>query len=304
MTAFIDIGTNSVRMLIAEVKRGKNPEVISRHGVVTKLGEGLGHSRKLSPKAIDRPIQEVEGFREISGKHGHTKVMAFATSALRKAANRREFTRILKEKTGIDVEILSEQKEASLLFSGVKTDFPFREIIVVDIGGGSTEISYRNASSDLILTSVDIGALTLAETFSLNFDIPCRKIDDALDHALDALKDRFPRPEGEALLVGTGGTITSLAGTHQGLAKYEPAKVHKSLLNKDEVEDMFRRLSKSSKENIRKIPSLESGREDSILGGVIILLSVLLNSGFESITISTKSILWGKMIEYQRKLGS
>ncbi|MBU1627189.1 hypothetical protein KKB18_07450 [bacterium] len=323
--AFIDIGTNSVRMLITDISREQKPLIVARLGHVTKLGEGLSNSHTISHEAMDRTISVIEDYKSLCKKHKCDEIIAFSTSVLRKADNSHEFTSPLKKRTGIKIEIISGEKEASLIFSGVKDDFPHQRPIVLDIGGGSTEISYGDESSKISLKSIDIGALSISEAFSLEKDLSKRRIEDALKYADEIFEHQFPSqsnnlqkkaskydvgarhtsPSGTACraptLVGTGGSITSLAAINLGFEKYNYEKVHKSKLSKDDIGALLNQLSIMSQDEIRKIPTLEIGREDTILGGVVILFSALKTSPFDSISVSTKSILWGMVVEYQKK---
>jgi exopolyphosphatase / guanosine-5'-triphosphate,3'-diphosphate pyrophosphatase len=299
--AFIDIGTNSVRMLIVEIDRVNKPRVIAKYGKITKLGEGLINSGTISNLAIERSISVIEGFEYICQKHECNEIIAFSTSVLRKAVNAHDFTSSLKARTGIEVEIISGEKEASLILSGVKDDFPGQNPLVVDIGGGSTEISFEDEYSNISLKSFDIGALSLSEAYSLNEKIIQRRIDEARNYADKIFEGQFPEISRNYIHVGTGGTITSLAAIKLGLQKFEPQRIHKTNLSKIVIEEIFNKLSRMNQDEIRNIPTLEKGREDTILGGLIILLSVLANSGSDSITVCTNSILWGMVVEYQKK---
>jgi len=298
--AFIDIGTNSVRMLIADLHPDKEPEVVSRYGKVTKLGEGLSYSRTIHSKAIERSLIVILGYLELCKSLDIAEVILFSTSVLRKAENAKDFIEHVKALTGNDVKIISGNEEALLVLTGVRGEFPGYKPLVLDIGGGSTEISFEDEDSRLSLKSLDIGALTLSETYSLNENLNQRKIADARVHVDKILEDQFPEPLENLILVGTGGTITSISAIIKKLTTFDPHKVHKSVLTKKEIESIFVELSTMDQEAIRSIPILEKGRHDTILGGTIILLSALYQSGFDKISVSTHSILWGMVMEYQK----
>jgi exopolyphosphatase / guanosine-5'-triphosphate,3'-diphosphate pyrophosphatase len=297
--AFIDIGTNSIRLIISKLEKGSLPRDLYYEGAITRLGEGLGKTGILNPKAMDRSIKVIEDYKKIGITFKVENLVLFATHVLRKAENRDEFIKMLKTRTGLDVKIISGKEEAKLVLNGVQSEIAPLKPIVIDIGGGSTEIAFELEKGKIYLDSVELGAVGLSEKFCLNLSPDERMTINARNYTDTILSGKFPKLPSDYRLVGVGGSITSLTAINLALKKFDPAVVHKHILTKEAVRNTIDYLSTMSIDEIAAIPSLEKGRSDIILGGSIILESVLENSGYDSVTVSVKGILWGVIQTYQ-----
>lgn len=294
----IDLGTNSTRLLVAEID--DEYRQIVRRMAITRLGAGVDATGRLNQDAIERTITVLT---ELSPLVDGSAVRIAATSACRDATNRDEFFDRVESVLGVRPELLSGRDEARLGFMGATAQMRGGPFLVSDIGGGSTELVVGEASGAAVVpdveiagsTSLNIGCVRVTERFLK--DDPPRP--DQLDEAgaeVDAqLADAGSRLDiGSARsLIGVAGTITTLAGLHLGLDRYEPEKTHHSRLPADAVERLFRELSTLTISERREIPGIESGRADVILGGIIILLAILRNWGFGEVIVSESDILDG-----------
>ena len=298
--AAIDIGTNSTRLLVAEVDDPQGELVtLDRRMTITRLGQGVNESHRLAPEAIERTIAALGAYRAvIDDIGGVTKIRATATSASRDAANRDDFFGPATHALGVTPELLSGSEEARLSFLGATTGLaevapgPY---LVVDIGGGSTEFVVGTAEPEGLL-SVDIGCVRLTEAW-LHSDPPtAEELSQAVhvvrEHLADVARE-VPSVRTARTLVGLAGTVSSMAMIEQGLVEYDRDRVHHFRLTKDAAEDVFRTLATEAIEDRRHNPGLEPGRVDVIVGGAVILVSILRTFGFNEVLTSEADILDG-----------
>lgn len=295
----IDIGTNSVRLLVAEVDgtgRSANLRTLDRRMRITRLGQGVDGSRALAPEAVERTITVLREYRGVLDALGVARVRATATSAARDASNRDEFFTAAREQAGIEPELLSGEEEAGLSFLGATADLdapaPF---LVVDIGGGSTEfVLGTDAPGSLV--SLDIGCVRITEQF-LRSDPPApEELSNAVAIVRDHLADverAVPGASDAATLVGLAGTVTTVAAVELGLAEYDRDKIHHFRLTKAAAEDVFRTLATEAAADRAHNPGLEPGRVDVIVGGALVLVTIMRSLGFEEVLVSEADILDG-----------
>lgn len=285
--AAIDIGTNSTRLLIARCSQDYMVPLYSALET-TRIGEGLGITGFISPPALSRTLEALEGYMKKCREYGAVKLRIGATSAVRDAQNKGEVAQKVYEHTGIELEIFSGQKEAELSFLGAAMDFApkdlSQQIMVLDIGGGSTELIYSQGDN-IQFKSVNMGAVRLLENRELLAQMP--KI----------LWDLMPKEELQnPLLVGVGGTVTTVAAIKLGLEKYNPDLVHGSLLELSDIRAIGKELQKMSLEDRKKVKGLQPKRADIIPFGIIILEKVMELLGVGEIRVSEKDILYGMLI--------
>jgi exopolyphosphatase/guanosine-5'-triphosphate,3'-diphosphate pyrophosphatase len=295
----VDIGTNSVRLLVAEVDgsgRDAKLRTLDRRMRITRLGQGVDRTRALAPDAIARTVDVLREYRTVLDEHQVDGVRATATSAARDASNRDEFFTAALDALGVTPELLSGEEEASLAFLGATADLDApAPYLVVDIGGGSTEF-VLGSDAPTGLVSLDIGCVRITEQF-LTSDPPAP---EELANAVASVRDlvaEVPRVIPGALeaatLVGLAGTITTVAAIEQGLAEYDPERVHHFHLTRAAAEDVFRTLATENAAQRAHNPGLEPGRVDIIVGGVIVLVSILRVLGFDEVLVSEADILDG-----------
>ena len=299
--AAIDIGTNSTRLLVPELDRPDGDLVtLDRRMTITRLGQGVDASRALAPEAITRTVDALRTYRSAIDAIGDVgAIRATATSAARDASNREEFFAAASDALGgVTPELLPGSEEARLSFLGATAGLdavapgPY---LVVDIGGGSTEFVVGTDAPEGLL-SVDIGCVRLTETWLRSDPPTAEELSQAVhvvrEHLADVLRE-VPAVTTAKTLVGLAGTVSTFAMVEQGLAEYDRDKVHHFRLTKDAAEDVFRTLATEPAAARRHNPGLEPGRVDVIVGGAVILVSVLRTFGFDEMLTSEADILDG-----------
>lgn len=298
--AAIDMGTNSTRLLVGEIA-GPDAELLTldRRMTITRLGQGVDASRRLAPEAIERTCAALREYRNaIDAVGGVDAIRATATSAARDASNREEFFAAVTDALGVAPELLSGQDEARLSFLGATTGLAAvapAPYLVVDIGGGSTEFVVGTDAPEGLI-SVDVGCVRLTEAW-LHGDPPsAEELSQAVhvvrEHLADVVRE-VPEVRTAKTLVGLAGTVATFAMVEQGLATYDRDRVHHFRLTKDAAEDVFRTLATEAIEDRRHNPGLEPGRVDVIVGGAVILVTVMRSLGFDELLTSETDILDG-----------
>ena len=295
----IDIGTNSVRLLVADVDgAGADAKLhpLDRRMRITRLGQDVDRARALAPDAIGRTVDVLREYRAALDEHGVTQVRATATSAARDASNRDDFFSAAHDALGVIPELLSGEEEAQLSFLGATADLdapgPY---LVVDIGGGSTEF-VLGTDAPTGLVSLDIGCVRVTEQF-LESDPPApEELSNAVAIVRDLVADVprvVPGATDARTLVGLAGTVTTVAAVELGLPEYDPERIHHFVLTRAAAEDVFRTLATEPAALRAHNPGLEPGRVDVIVGGAIVLVSVMRVLGFDEMLVSEADILDG-----------
>lgn len=298
----VDIGTNSVRLLVADVD-GSGADAtlatVERRMVITRLGQGVDGERRLHPDAVARTLAVLDQYGALARDLGVERMRATATSAARDAGNRDALFDPAEAALGVRPELLSGAEEARLSFLGATASLPGlgapAPYLVVDIGGGSTEF-VLGTDAPRGLVSVDIGCVRITEQF-LHSDPPAP---EELSAALSVVRDHLTDVEREipglreaGTLVGLAGTVSTVAAVEQGLVEYSRDRIHHFRLTRPAVEDVFRTLATETAEARRHNPGLEPERVDVIVGGVVVLASVLRVFEFDEMLVSEDDILDG-----------
>ena len=295
----IDIGTNSVRLLVADVD-GAGPDValraLDRRMRITRLGQGVDATGRLHPDAIARTVDVLHEYRHALDELGAVAVRATATSAARDAANRDDFFGPAADVLGVVPELLPGDEEARLSFLGATTglDAP-APYLVVDIGGGSTEFVLGTEKPEA-LVSVDTGCVRLTEQYLVSDPPAPEELSQAVSVVRDIVADvdrEIPGAREAATLIGLAGTVTTIAAVEQGLAEYDRDRIHHFRLSRAAVEDVFRTLATEPVAERRHNPGLEPERVDVIVGGAIVLVTILRVLGFDEVLVSEADILDG-----------
>jgi exopolyphosphatase/guanosine-5'-triphosphate,3'-diphosphate pyrophosphatase len=296
----VDIGTNSVRLLVAEVD-GASPRdtklvPLDRRMRITRLGQGVDRARALAPEAIERTTTVLREYRAALDEYGVTAVRATATSAARDSSNRDDFFTAAFDALGVTPELLSGDEEATLSFLGATADLDApAPYLVVDIGGGSTEF-VLGTDGPTGLVSLDMGCVRITEQY-LRSDPPApEELSNAIAAVPDLVAD-VPRvvdgAADAATLVGLAGTVTTVAAVEQGLPEYDPEKIHHFVLTRDAAEEVFRTLATETAAQRAHNPGLEPGRVDVIVGGTAVLVGIFRVLGFDEMLVSEADILDG-----------
>lgn len=291
--AAIDIGTNTTRLLVAEVD-GPNLEVVERRLEVTRLGEGVDLGRVLSDLARRRTALVAAFYVAAARGAGAVRTVVAATSAVRDASNRQEFVDELRELSGVELTILDGAEEGRLTFAGATSPLSPGSYVVVDIGGGSTETIVGSSEVEGVW-SADIGSVRLRER-CLKSDPPTEaEVAAAHEFVRDALHetDRNVSVDAGAGLIAVAGTATTLAALVLGLDEYDPGVVNATVLDIATVKSWRDRLLSMPVAEIVALPTMLPGRADIIASGVTILHGLMSHWGFESVTVSEADILEG-----------
>lgn len=290
--AVIDLGTNSTRLLVAEAAAGKSVKVLFADLVTTRLGEQIG-SGYLLKRAVDRTIPVLKRYLKTASCWRAERVAAVATSAVRGALNRVEFLEKVARETGLEVRVLTGEEEAYYGYLGVKSGLPAtvnpEKAVVMDVGGGSTEFSWQK-DRHLFFRSVDVGAVRATEG---------RYAKDQIFSLLRPVLEeiRFISP---GVLVGVGGTATTLAAMDLGLKVYDPLLVHGHLLRRDQVAGLLFVLENTPLEDRRRLPGLQPERADIIVAGVRIVLLALDGLALDTLLVSEADLMHGIALELSK----
>lgn len=300
--AVIDIGTNTVLLLIAQPGADGDITTLAYEQRVPRLGKGVDSSRNLQPDAMERVVAVLEEYNAIIERHGVSHVVACGTSAVRDAHNRAEFVGLVRKRTGIMVEILSGEEEALWTYRGAISGIAgIRKATVVDIGGGSTEITVGSADKVQQHCSLDIGSVRLTERF-FKHDPPTHP---ELEKAIEIVENELARAgrfdfDGSTL-IGVAGTATSLALLDQGMKEFNRDAVTGYRLQLDNVYALFRTLRSMPAEEILRISSVMEGRADVIAAGVLILREIMAHFKFKEMIVSDRGVRYGIAIrEWER----
>ncbi len=303
--AAVDAGTNSTRLLVAEAPAGpgRGPlTTLDRRMVITRLGEGVGSRGRFDAAAVGRTLDVLRDYRKVIDDLGVERVRGAATSAARDAADRDEFLGPAAEILGAPLDLLTGEEEAALSFAGATAELAVdgpaalpRPYLVVDIGGGSTEIAVgTDRPSGLV--SVDVGCVRITEAF-LHSDPPsAEELSEAVIHVRDHLADvarEVPEVRSARTLIGLAGTVSTVAAVEQGLARYDRDRIHHFRLTRAAAEDVFRTLATEAAAERRHNPGLEPGRVDVIVGGAVVLVTLMRTFGFDEMLVSEADILDG-----------
>lgn len=301
----VDVGTNSVRVLIADAGPEGDLTERARDLIITRLGEGVDRDRVLGEVPMRRTVDAVSEFVMRCRDAGTDAVRVIATSAVRDAANREAFLHGVRAASGSSVDVLSGEDEARLGFLGatVRIDAP-SPFLVVDIGGGSTELVLGDRAVERFI-SMDIGSVRLTERH-VHSDPPHADEIEAVRADADAHLDDGARAIGEGpigTLVGLAGTITTVAAIALGLGGYDRDAIHHSWLTLDRIQRIRTHLAGLTSAQRRGLPAMPRGREDVIVGGVVILEQVMARFGCRSCLVSESDILDGAALDLQRVHG-
>jgi exopolyphosphatase/guanosine-5'-triphosphate,3'-diphosphate pyrophosphatase len=289
----IDIGTNTILLLIAEVDEGRLKPLFEKETIV-RLGKGLQKEGVLSKEAMERGFQTLARCLEQCQTMGVQKIFAVGTSALREAKNSNEFLKMIKEKLDLSIEIISGEEEAQLSFLAVAGDLKEskKATLVIDVGGGSTEFILGKGERITEWASLPLGSVRFTEQLLLSDPV---QEEEWMKMEREILKwlVRIPHPPEPFSMVAVGGTATTLASVEQGLNEFIPKKIHHFVLRKEALRKQIDLYRSKSIEERRKIPGLSPARADVILAGSAIFYMAMEELQCPSVLISCHGIRYG-----------
>lgn len=284
----IDIGTNSMRLLIADYIDGK---FYNRQKFVntTRIGQDVDREGYISKDAINRNIDALKEFVDKSRQENCEYIYAIGTSALRDSKNKEEFLKLAKEEANIEVEIIDGKEEANLGFLGVLQGLEEADnILVIDIGGGSTEFIVGNKEGIIFSKSENVGALRMTEKFLKLDPIDEIEFQNMESFIQNNIEDTINNIKNNTIskIVGIGGTITTLCAMNQELEVYDMDKIHNSKIYIKELENILQKIKKMTINDKRRLKGLQPKRADIITAGVGILDKIMKNMEFDKIIVS------------------
>ncbi len=299
--AVVDIGTNSTRLLVADVDDGRVTDELERESIVTRLGAGVDADGRLQEEAMERVYSTLASYREQIDRLGADTALAVLTSAVRDAANGEEFADAVRTRYGLEPHILSGDEEARLTFLGATSERDPNDrtpTLVIDIGGGSTELVIGTGREAEFHVSNQAGVVRQTER-CIDSDPPTdAELERLAEDVTAILEHGVPRERRTDVehAIAVAGTATSLGAIAQQLDPYDPDKVHGYVLSRPECEAILRRLAGVTLAERRKTPGLDPARAPTIVAGVVILLCVLELFGLDRVEVSEHDILRGAAV--------
>jgi exopolyphosphatase/guanosine-5'-triphosphate,3'-diphosphate pyrophosphatase len=304
--AVIDVGTNSIKLLVADV-RGHDVKPVHEDSRQTRLGKGFYETHRLQPESIARTAEAVWEFVQIARDRDAVSIRVIATSAARDAINPTDLTSSIERACGLKTEIITGAREAEWVFRGVATDAKFasQPLLLLDVGGGSAEFILGHGRKTSFARSFPVGTVRLLEKFP-HGDRPTK---EEFENPRDWLKIllRFEiRPQlepalkhetGEIQLVGTGGTTSILASIEGKMDRFDREKIDRTVLSFERVQALRKLLWSLPLGKRKEVPGMSRQRADVILAGVLIYEMVMLEFGFEQLRVSTRGLRFAAVMD-------
>lgn len=293
--AAIDVGSNSIKMCISEIREGREEILVDRI-VVTGMGEGLHETGRIGAEAMERNVAALARFTRKGRELGVERFAVVGTMALRTAANAGEFVRRAAEEAGVHVEVISGEEEARLSYLAFLSGFgpTAGRVCVFDTGGGSTEFIIGSGDRMERRLSLNVGSRLPSERFLRSDPVTGAELKN-LSRYLD---DEFRGlPVGIDLLVGMGGTVTSLGSVSRGMREYAPGVIRGTILTLGEVERQIETYLAKTIDERKKIPGLMPERADVILAGASVVRAVMIRFGLSQLTVSDRGLRHGLMVD-------
>jgi exopolyphosphatase/guanosine-5'-triphosphate,3'-diphosphate pyrophosphatase len=299
--ASIDIGSNTILMLITEIDtKSQNIKTLRNEYRTPRLGRGLTPGKPISDESLNKMYDVFDDYFHLIEKYDCKKVIASATNALRIASNANEIIADIKKKYSLDINVLSGEEEAEYSFLGASTTLPeTNEKIVVDIGGGSTELIYGKDDEIIYRKSFPVGAVSITEEF-VNHNPPLsselEQIESKLNDTFSEIRNQFPK---NLDAIAVAGTPTTLACINQGLSEYVEDEIEGAVLTQKNFEKLIDIFSDMRSQNIlKKYGKIVRGREDVILEGTMILNEIMNFLELDKFYVSGKGIRYGAVVKY------
>ncbi len=295
--AVIDVGSNSLLLLIGGCSATGSVKIIRQAFKVTRLAEGLGQSGRLSDTAMQRTMETLDTYRTIIEAHKPVKTALVGTQALRNADNGETFIARVRQRFGWEITVLTGDREAALTFSGsiegiLQAD---RAGLVVDVGGGSSELIYGNQERIERQVSLPFGVVMLLEKFEPDERLTVTQQANIRRYIGDILESSrfFDKLNAPLTLIGAGGTLSTLAAIDQKMTRYQPQLIHGFRFDYDALWRYFERLNRLTNYERRRLPGMEAGREDVILLGLLIYITIMDYTDIKEVIASDRGVRFG-----------
>ena len=301
-SAFIDVGTNTILCLIAEIRDTGRFRILNDLADITRLGQGVDRTGRIGPEGEQRSLDALERFRQQCKSLGVEEFIAVGTSALRDAKNSQEVRARFRDKLGFDIRVISGEEEAAYSFLAVQRGLPLvgSELLVIDIGGGSTEFIRGNNSGVSQAVSLNLGTVRLTERFLHSDPVRADEVKQmiaAIERELASLSRCGIQPDDSVVIVGTAATFTTLVAMAKKLERYSHSAVHGSFLSLDVVRDHVRRLQEKSLAERKRIAGLEPKRADVIFAGACLIERLMSVWQHDKVIVSDQGVRYGLLHE-------
>ena len=303
--AAIDIGTNTLRLLVADAAGADRFTVLHEEQEIARLGEGLLPDRRLQEAAMRRSLAILSRFVETTRRFHPLRMAAVATSAVREAHNREEFVEAARRESGLSIRVIDGHEEARLTLLGVRHGLRLGSgrVLVMDIGGGSTEFILAKGEVIEAIVSTGLGVVKLTEAH-LKSDPPTpgelAAVEKAVAERIGRLRAELPDPD-DATLIATAGTPTTLAAMDLGLSVYRAPRVNGHRLSRARTQQLLHVLATTPLAARRETPAVEPGRADVIVAGTVLLVSAMDVLGYNEFTVSDSGLREGILLDLLRQ---
>jgi exopolyphosphatase/guanosine-5'-triphosphate,3'-diphosphate pyrophosphatase len=300
--ASIDIGSQTIRLMVAKVNSSGDFSPVYMERFIARLGKGLNENKLLSPASMNQALKCIVNFVNKTREFDVAEIYPVATACVREADNARQFLKMVFDSTGIMPVVLSGRQEAILSLKGVQSILQpgYNTSIVIDIGGGSTELILTDDRSVSMAESLSLGVIGLSEKY-LKHDPPLsEEINSLKRNVSDILKSQsniLNKTKNIPVLIGTAGTMTTLAAMDLKITSYEPHKINSHVLSRTIIENLLRTLILNKSRKRHLMPGLEKGREVVIIPGAIIALTIMESVNCSEIIVSDAGLLEGVIID-------
>ena len=300
-SAFLDIGTNTVLCLIAEIRDTGRFRVLDDLAEITRLGEGVDQKRRISPAGEERTLAALRSYRARCDSLGVTEFLAVGTSALLDAENSADVCERLRDALGFEVRVIPGAEEAAYSFLAVQRGLSLADqsLLVIDIGGGSTELIAGNRTGIERSFSLHLGSVRLTERFLPSDPVKAEEVarmNDVIDQELERLDIDWAAAS-PRLLVGIAATVTTLAAMDKKLERYSHAQIHGATLSLASVQEQIAILQRATLAERRKIRGLDARRADVIFAGACVLERIMNRSGADQMIVSDQGVRYGLLHE-------
>lgn len=299
--AIIDMGSNSIRFVAMQINDNQSYSLLYQEKEAIRLGQGLNKTGKLSEDGMDRAMTCLKVYKHIMEVMEIPTCMAVATAAARNAENGASFLKRIKEETGIEMNVISGEREAYLGYLGVINTIAMKNFLIFDLGGASVELTLVQNGEPLHSLSIPLGAVTLTERFGMQGNVSPDTVQECMKYVRKKLSAVSWLKDIDIPLVGIGGTARNFAKMSQRASNYEFSKIHNYIIPLEGFNDLYTEITTRTSTNRKKIPGLSAERADLIVAGAIVIKTIFNLTGSLDLTVSGCGLREGLFFEYYAK---